>query len=110
MGERVSVDDLRRRAGKFFARVMDILQERNGARGDTYLDMGIEEFGSFIRDKASRIKSAQRVRESSTSTEAITSAREDQTDSALDIAGYAALLYIKMIETEGFKEKDFGIE
>jgi len=110
MGERVSVRDLRCMSRRFFERVINILEARNKTRGDTYLEMEIDEFGSFIRDKASRIKSSQKVRESASSPEDVRKAGKDQIDSILDVAGYAALLFIKMNEDEGFKEEDFGIK
>ena len=88
MGHRVSEGELRTRATKFFMRVVDVLMERNRARGDSYLEMDLEDFAALFRDKGGRIKTIARQDLTAPN------CRKELLDSVLDEAGYAALCAI----------------
>jgi hypothetical protein len=92
VGERVSVEELRRRATEFFARVVDLLVERNRVRGDSYLEMSAGEIAAMFRDKGGRILTASRQDTSDWGV------RRELIDACLDEAGYGALMSIWLEE------------
>lgn len=85
MGKKVPVEDLRERAAFFFKRVVDVLVERNEARGDSYLEMDLDDLASMFRDKGGRVRTCARQDLS------LPAVRRELLDSIIDEAGYAAL-------------------
>ena len=46
------------RAESFFRRVLGVLKERNKVRGDSFLNLDLTEFGTFVKNKGERVKEA----------------------------------------------------
>lgn len=88
MGDRITTEDLRAKVAFFFAGVVDVLVERNAVRGDSYLEMDLQDFATMFRDKGGRIRTAAKENTSNPGV------RKELIDACLDEAGYAALLAV----------------
>jgi hypothetical protein len=112
MATRITTDELGRKSGEFFATVVKVLVERDVSRGDAYLDMELEDFIAFIRDKCARIKATignrgydLRANLPVSGDTNMTRVKADLADSVMDIAGYAALLAIWLVHHKYLSEE-----
>ena len=94
---RITVDSLLKMADKFFEDVKAILKDRDLSRGDSYLDMELEDFATFFRDKGGRVRAVRNlagpVREDGELDLTSEQIRELM-DTCIDEAGYAVLLWM----------------
>jgi len=80
-------DKLEALARIFFEEVIKTLKERHQGRGDTFLELDLDDFGTFFKTKGGRIKALS---------EKISQTALELLDEIVDEAGYAALACIKL--------------
>ena len=92
----MTIEELRKQAGTFFQKVVDILVDRHVSRGDSFRKYRPSVFEAAMQVKLVRVMEAIKKKQvlSSQDLEMLTNLNREIEDGLADISGYAALWQI----------------